>query len=175
MVSGLFKKWFCGLVMAVLAGWVPQTAKAYQADCAILLCLAGGWPASTECAHARAVFIRRITPWPIEPPLQIWRCPMGVSERAPLQSTAPKIWEASNHMPVRAVTALFLSRRDRQPCASLRPERGSKRDWAWEIDPANQPHHAADTGRTSGKMWCGECPAWPVSDALTGGFLPPAE
>ncbi len=61
-------------------------AQAYQVDCAILLCLAGGWPASAPCAHARAVFIRRITPWPIEPPLQIWRCPMGASfnEPAPL-------------------------------------------------------------------------------------------
>lgn len=61
-------------------------AQAYQVDCAILLCLAGGWPASTPCAHARAVFIRRISPWPIEPPLQIWRCPMEASfnEPAPL-------------------------------------------------------------------------------------------
>ena len=58
-------------------------AAAYPVDCAILLCLAGGWPASAECAHARAVFIRRITPWPIEPPLQIWRCPMGASFNAP--------------------------------------------------------------------------------------------
>ena len=58
-------------------------AQAYQVDCAILLCLAGGWPASAPCAHARAVFIRRITPWPIEPPLQIWRCPMGVSFNDP--------------------------------------------------------------------------------------------
>lgn len=55
---------------------------AYPVDCAILLCLAGGWPASAECAHARAVFIRRITPWPIEPPLQIWNCPMRASFRA---------------------------------------------------------------------------------------------
>ncbi|WP_127116224.1 hypothetical protein [Shimia sediminis] len=54
----------------------PVPASAYQVDCAILLCLAGGWPASAPCAHAKAVFIRRITPWPIEPPLQIWRCPM---------------------------------------------------------------------------------------------------
>jgi hypothetical protein len=53
--------------------------QAYPVDCAILLCLAGGWPASVECAHARTVFIRRITPWPIEPPLQIWNCPMRVS------------------------------------------------------------------------------------------------
>ena len=64
-----------------LSGQVPLAtpASAYQVDCAILLCLAGGWPASAPCAHARAVFIRRITPWPIEPPLQIWRCPMGAS------------------------------------------------------------------------------------------------
>ena len=54
-------------------------AAAYPVECAILLCLAGGWPASAECAHARAVFIARITPWPVEPPLQIWNCPMRAS------------------------------------------------------------------------------------------------
>ena len=58
-------------------------AAAYPVDCAILLCLAGGWPTSAECAQARAVFIRRITPWPIEPPLQIWNCPMRASFRKP--------------------------------------------------------------------------------------------
>jgi hypothetical protein len=57
----------------------PNMALAYPVDCAILLCLSGGWPASAECSHARAVFIRRITPWPVEPPLQIWRCPMGLA------------------------------------------------------------------------------------------------
>ena len=57
----------------------PVQAQTYQIDCAILLCLAGGWPASVPCARARAEFIRRITPWPVEPPLQIWRCPMGAS------------------------------------------------------------------------------------------------
>ena len=86
-MSRLFLKQGLGVVFAALLSIVsPQPAKAYQVDCAILLCLAGGWPASAECAHARAVFIRRITPWPIEPPLQIWRCPMGVSMNAPLQS-----------------------------------------------------------------------------------------
>ncbi len=60
---------------------IPERAEAqtYQIDCAILLCLSGGWPASVPCTRARAEFIRRITPWPIEPPLQIWRCPMGVA------------------------------------------------------------------------------------------------
>lgn len=76
------------LVLAVssLVAFVPRPAQAYQVDCAILLCLSGGWPASAPCAHARAVFIRRITPWPIEPPLQIWRCPMRTvwNEPSPL-------------------------------------------------------------------------------------------
>lgn len=58
---------------------VPTPAQSYPIDCAILLCLAGGWPASAPCARARFEFIRRITPWPIEPPLQIWRCPMSMS------------------------------------------------------------------------------------------------
>jgi hypothetical protein len=67
-MSSLFSKQLLGVLVAALLSIVsPQPAKAYQVDCAILLCLAGGWPASAECAHARAVFIRRITPWPIEP------------------------------------------------------------------------------------------------------------
>ena len=37
-------------------------AQTYQIDCAIVLCLSGGWPASVPCARARAEFIRRITP-----------------------------------------------------------------------------------------------------------------
>src|SRR5690606_21654629 len=39
-------------------------------------CMAGGFPASTECADAKIEVIRRITPLPVEPPLQLWRCPM---------------------------------------------------------------------------------------------------
>lgn len=54
-----------------------EDANSYPIDCAILLCLAGGFPSSAECSAARAEFIRRVTPWPIEPPLQVWRCPMG--------------------------------------------------------------------------------------------------
>ncbi|MDR7127230.1 hypothetical protein [Pseudotabrizicola sp. 4114] len=62
-------------------------AAAYPVDCAILLCLAGGWPVSAECGHSHAVFIRRITPWPIEPPLQIWNCPMRVGLRGEQRPT----------------------------------------------------------------------------------------
>lgn len=74
----------------------PQRAEAqtYQIDCAILLCLSGGWPASVPCARARAEFIRRITPWPVEPPLQIWRCPMGAAYTVDPESlTSERIYE----------------------------------------------------------------------------------
>ncbi|WP_242532193.1 hypothetical protein [Salipiger thiooxidans] len=74
------------LILAAAVGILPipeganrASAQTYPIDCAILLCLSGGWPASEPCARARAEFIRRITPWPVEPPLQIWRCPMGAS------------------------------------------------------------------------------------------------
>jgi hypothetical protein len=81
------------LIMALTLTGIslPSSSRAqtYPIDCAILLCLSGGWPASVPCSRARAEFIRRITPWPVEPPLQIWRCPMGASyniERQPSET-----------------------------------------------------------------------------------------
>ncbi len=66
--------------LAVALAALPATqASAYPIDCAIFLCLAGGWPSSADCAAAKAEFIRRITPYPVEPPLQLWRCPMNTS------------------------------------------------------------------------------------------------
>lgn len=74
----LFTLIFASMTLVAVA---PTSARAqsYPIDCAILLCLSGGWPASVPCSRARAEFIRRVTPWPVEPPLQIWRCPMGAS------------------------------------------------------------------------------------------------
>lgn len=71
-----------GLIAAVSA-LTSHSALAYPIDCAILLCMAGGFPASAECSAAKAEVIRRITPWPVEPPLQLWRCPMGGSPALP--------------------------------------------------------------------------------------------
>ena len=87
------------LVMALALTGIPlhssSRAQAYPIDCAILLCLSGGWPASVPCSRARAEFIRRITPWPVEPPLQIWRCPMGASyEIAPQPNGTDRIIDA---------------------------------------------------------------------------------
>lgn len=77
MIARLRCNLVVGIVGAATLSAVPQQADAYPIDCAILLCLAGGWPSNPHCGAARAEFIRRITPWPVEPPLQIWRCPMG--------------------------------------------------------------------------------------------------
>ena len=87
---------FSLIVGAISLTAVPDRAQAqsYQIDCAILLCLSGGWPVSVPCARARAEFIRRITPWPVEPPLQIWRCPMGAAYTTEPQTlTADRIYD----------------------------------------------------------------------------------
>lgn len=48
-----------------------KPARAYDMDCAIMLCMAGGFPPSPVCAAAYAEMIRRITPWPVRPPFGI--------------------------------------------------------------------------------------------------------
>ena len=93
-----FRKYSILVVFALISSSVGLAnrvqAQTYQIDCAILLCLSGGWPASVPCARARAEFIRRITPWPIEPPLQIWRCPMGASYHPAVPTRDPgRIYE----------------------------------------------------------------------------------
>lgn len=78
---------------ASFATFASTPALAYPIDCAILLCLAGGFPASVECTAAKAEFIRRITPFPVEPPLQIWRCPMSAA--APRTLAKARIYDAA--------------------------------------------------------------------------------
>lgn len=98
-----------GLINAVLVS-MPHSAFSYPIDCAILLCMAGSFPASAECAAAKAEVIRRITPWPVEPPLQLWRCPMGSSPGLPIESEgtlspeiaayrdAIEVWHLAKHV-----------------------------------------------------------------------------
>lgn len=72
-----------------LAAFSPRPGLAYSIDCALLLCLPGGFPASEPCDRAHAEMIRRITPWPIEPPLQLWNCPLnaGIGAVSPTGSS----------------------------------------------------------------------------------------
>lgn len=88
------KSRLAALMLAGAVVTIPATADAYHIDCAILLCLAGGFPSHPICAAAKAVMIQRITPWPIVPPVQPWNCAMGVS--GPMQAPElPKVYKAS--------------------------------------------------------------------------------
>lgn len=64
-------RYFKPIAAIVCLAAQPQQAEAYDMDCAILLCMAGGFPSSAVCAAAYAEMIRRITPWPSRPPFGI--------------------------------------------------------------------------------------------------------
>ena len=59
------------LVLAAGLTVDAQKARAYDMDCAIMLCMAGGFPSSAVCSAAYAEMIRRITPWPSRPPFGV--------------------------------------------------------------------------------------------------------
>ncbi len=59
------------LLSAVILPITAKQSRAYDMDCAIMLCMAGGFPSSAVCSAAYAEMIRRITPWPIRPPFGI--------------------------------------------------------------------------------------------------------
>lgn len=68
----IMKRWiFAGLLAGMLLPLTAKPSRAYDIDCAIMLCMAGGFPPSAVCAHAFRVMIRRITPWPSRPPFGI--------------------------------------------------------------------------------------------------------
>lgn len=70
------------LVISVLLN--PKPVRAYDMDCAIILCMAGGFPSSTVCSAAYAEMIRRITPWPSLPPFGVCTyAAMPVSQGGP--------------------------------------------------------------------------------------------
>lgn len=110
----IFRNLLAGAACLGLGAVSPfiQQAHAYPIDCAILLCLAGGFPASAECTAAKAEVIRRITPWPVEPPLQLWRCPLGndgmsfpgehrsdgVTPSVAKYRDAIEVWQLSKHV-----------------------------------------------------------------------------
>lgn len=89
---------------------IPTESDAYEIDCAILLCLAGGFPNEGACIPAQAEFIRRITPWPIEPPVQIWNCPLGASMPSPLpHSPAERLYQAASKNEAAASQSGFIA------------------------------------------------------------------
>ena len=63
-----FKALALGALAALAA---PLPARAYDMDCAVILCMVGGFPRHPVCSAAFAYMIRRITPWPVLPPFGI--------------------------------------------------------------------------------------------------------
>ena len=62
------------VILGLLAGVLSvqaNKARAYDMDCAIMLCMAGGFPPSAVCAAAYRTMVQRITPWPSRPPFGI--------------------------------------------------------------------------------------------------------
>ena len=136
----------------LLAATDPPPVAAYPVDCAILLCLAGGWPAHPVCQHARAVFMARVTPWPVEPPLQIWRCPMGGGAGGAAVAVASSSTGADVDIsdpafdPVRSIRVYHVQYRQRstsegQECYRSDRSRvgayGPQGEFAWEDVPAS--------------------------------------
>ncbi len=58
------------LLASALPGWMPATAADYDMDCAIILCMAAGFPAeqSGTCSAAYGAMINRITDRPPKSP-----------------------------------------------------------------------------------------------------------
>lgn len=65
---------FLLLFLGLLTMFIPAIAKparAYDMDCAILLCMSGGFPPSDVCSAAYSTMIWRITPIPTLPPFGV--------------------------------------------------------------------------------------------------------
>lgn len=151
------------LSAAALALAPPVPSAAYPIDCAILLCMAGGFPASAECSAAKAEVIRRITPWPIEPPLQLWRCPMGIDpEVAALAGITPL------QLGVDGLTPEVRAYRDAMEIYHIRYRRFRDKQGDLLIEDSTQ---VGTYGRTGAFSWLGasfeEGPAW-LAEAVGG-------
>lgn len=148
---------------ATLAFVLPLPSAAYPIDCAILLCMAGGFPASAECSAAKAEMIRRITPWPIEPPLQLWRCPMGINPKVAALAgiTPPQLGPDGLTPNVRAY-------RDAMEIYHIRYRRFRDKEGDLLVEDSTQ---AGTYGRTGAFSWqhasFEEGPAW-LADAVEG-------
>lgn len=122
------------LVAASLTA-MGKPAAAYDMDCAIMLCMAGGFPPSAVCSAAYAEMIRRITPWPSRPPFGICTYATApVASVAPAAPAAPSgagdVRDLDISTPdyawLRRTRVLWWSGRSYEP-------RDEPRQWAWSV------------------------------------------
>jgi hypothetical protein len=125
--------------LAVAAGLAfgAQDARAYDMDCAIMLCMAGGFPSSAVCSAAYAEMIRRITPWPSRPPFGVCTfAAVPVALGGPGGSAALDI-STPEYSWLRRTRVLWWRGRSYEP-------RDEPRQWDWSVrscDHENQNCH----------------------------------
>ena len=113
------------LTAASIVG-LHKPASAYDMDCAIMLCMAGGFPPSAVCSAAYARMIQRITPWPSLPPFGICTfAAMPVALGGPggegeLDTSSPEYeWLNRTHV-------IWFTGRSYEP-------KDESRQWSWSI------------------------------------------
>ena len=80
MTNNFLNKLPAYAVAATLTVILPSSAYSQEnhIDCEILICMATGFPVASGCGPAYSEVLDRVTPFPIEPPLQIWNCPFDI-------------------------------------------------------------------------------------------------
>jgi len=143
-------------LLAVLG--TPQKARAYDIDCAIMLCMAGGFPPSAVCARAYRTMIRRITPWPSLPPFGICTyASVPVSLGGPggegeLDTSLPEYeWLNRTHV-------IWFTGRSYEP-------RDDPRQWDWSIRSCDRENR---TCRYIQRVYGSHVP-WPETFVSEGG------
>lgn len=120
----------------------PKPARAYDMDCAIMLCMAGGFPPSTVCAAAYAEMIRRITPWPSQPPFGV--CTYGAPGAETVLAT-----HSSDLTWLNRTRVIWWS-------GSSRINSDDGRSWSWSIRSCaqgNQECQVIDQGAYEDHPW----------------------
>jgi hypothetical protein len=158
------KKWIlAGLMAVVILPIGVERARAYDMDCAIMLCMAGGFPPSAVCAAAYRVMIIRITPWPVLPPFGICSfvaVPVSLGGSGGTEeldiSTPDFAW-------LRKTRVLWWWGR-------VETERGGDRFWSWVLTSCDGEN------RTCGRISQGgrSLTPWPSSFASENGQRIPA-
>lgn len=123
---------FLTFIAMVLAVWSAsmKAIRAYDVDCAIILCMAGGFPSTPVCSAAYSEMIRRITPWPILPPFGV--CSFAVATGGSKQAFDIS---APDYAWVRKARVYWF-------WGVRTTERGGDTTWTWTLQVCNHENAA---------------------------------
>ncbi|WP_037317541.1 hypothetical protein [Ruegeria halocynthiae] len=138
------RTYLASAVLAISVSVGGQSARAYDMDCAIMLCMAGGFPSSAVCSAAYAEMIRRITPWPSLPPFGVCTyAAVPVSQGGPGGTEALDI-SSPDYNWLRRTRVLWWSGRSYT-------RKDEPRQWDWSVESCNHKNqNCRDVVRVSG-------------------------